>query len=259
MPARAAGMSERHKSMSDASPVFFIGTSGWTYDHWQGCFYPQGLAKSHWFDFYAERFNAVEINATFYRTFKDQTYLNWKARAPKGFGYVLKVPKTITHRKLLSGVEKDIQSFCRSAALLDETFEMILLQMAPNLPHDPGLIKSAIQVFADPGRVAVEFRNPCWFNQDTERLLSSLGAVFCNVDSPRQKLTEILTSERAYLRLHGHEHWYSSNYPIEDLQKIAELARRLTNRGAKRVYIFFNNDFGGYAPANALELQKILG
>lgn len=245
--------------MQDDLCPYFIGTSGWTYEHWKGCFYAPDLAKSRWFDFYVGRFNAVEINATFYRTFKDQTYLNWKARAPKGFGYVLKAPKNITHRKLLKDAGKDIQSFCRSAALLDETFEMILLQVAPNLPHDHGLLKSAIQAFTDPGRVAVEFRDPYWFNQHTERLLSSLGAVFCNVDSPRQKLTEILTSERAYLRLHGHEHWYSSNYPIEDLQKIADLARRLTDRGAKRVYIFFNNDFGGYAPANALELQKILG
>lgn len=244
--------------MQDDLCPYFIGTSGWTYDHWKGCFYPPDLAKSRWLDFYAGHFNAVEINATFYRTFKDQTYLNWRARAPKGFGYVLKAPKTITHRKLLKNVEKDIQSFCRSAGLLGETFEMILLQVAPNLPFDLVILRDAIQAFTDPSRVAVEFRHEQWFNRETEELLSSLGAVFCNVDSPRQKLTEILTAERAYLRLHGHEHWYSSNYSTGDLHGIAERARRLTKRGARRVYIFFNNDFGGYAPANALELQKML-
>jgi uncharacterized protein YecE (DUF72 family) len=239
-------------------PTFFIGTSGWTYDHWRGCFYPQELAKSRWFDFYASRFNAVEINATFYRTFKDQTYLNWKARAPQKFSYVLKAPKTITHRKLLRDVETDIQEFSRSAALLGEKFGMILLQVAPSLPYDTGLLLSALQAFTDPRRVAVEFRHRRWYNPEIENLLSSVGAAFCNVDSPRQALTEILTSDRAYLRLHGHEQWYASDYSGKDLRKIADLARRLAVRGARKVYIFFNNDIGGYAPANALTLQQLL-
>ena len=148
------------------SPTFFIGTSGWTYDHWRGYFYPQDMPKSRWFDFYAARFNSVEINATFYRTFQDQIYLKWKNRAPQGFGYVLKAPKTITHRKLLKDVEVDIQTFCRSAALLGEKLEMILLQVAPNQPCDPDLLHNALQAFSDPTRVAVEFRNKCWFNRD---------------------------------------------------------------------------------------------
>ncbi len=237
---------------------YFIGTSGWTYDHWRGCFYPQELAKSRWFDFYAERFNAIEINATFYRTFQDQTYLKWKERAPQGFGYVLKAPKTITHRKLLRNVEQDIDSFCRSTALLEESFEMILLQIAPNQPYDLGLLRGVLSAFSDPSRVAVEFRNERWFNHEIEELLCSKGSAFCNVDSPQQKLTEFLTSERVYLRLHGRKSWYSSNYSSEDLRNIANLAQRLVKRGAKNVYIFFNNDFSGYAPANALSLQSML-
>ena len=247
------------ETMADnRSPSFFIGTSGWTYDHWLGGFYPVGLAKSRWFDFYAERFNAVEINATFYRAFQDQTYQKWKGRAPGGFGYVLKAPRIITHRKLLRDVEFDIQDFCRSAALLGDSFEMILLQVAPQMPYDPGLLRTALQAFTDPRRVAVEFRDPGWLNPEIESLLSTLGAAFCNVDSPQQPLTGILTSDRAYLRLHGHERWYSSNYSDEDLRSIAKQARRLTAHGAKRVYIFFNNDLGGYAPANALALQKFV-
>ena len=66
-------------------PIFFIGTSGWTYDHWKGRFYPENLAQKRWFDYYASQFSAVEVNATFYRTFKDQTYQNWRQRCPAGF------------------------------------------------------------------------------------------------------------------------------------------------------------------------------
>jgi uncharacterized protein YecE (DUF72 family) len=238
--------------------VFYIGTSGWTYDHWKGNFYPDGLTRSHWFDFYARRFNAVEVNATFYRTFGDPTFEKWKNRAPKGFGYTLKAPKSISHRKLLRDVEDDIQAFCRSAGLLGDAYKMILLQVSPDMPYDHGLLRSALQAFPEPGRVAVEFRAGFWFNPHTESLLSSVGAVFCNVDSPRQRMTEVITSERTYLRLHGRDHWYTANYSTEDLKHVAEVARRLADRGAKQVGIFFNNDFGGYAPANALELQKYL-
>lgn len=242
----------------EVSPACLVGTSGWTYDHWRGSFYPQELAKSRWFDYYADHFNAVEVNATFYRTFQDQTYQSWKTRAPQGFGYVLKAPKIITHQKLLKGAEAEIEAFCRSAALLENKFEMILLQVAPNMQYDPGLLRAALQSFIDPTRVAVEFRHPRWYNPEIEQLLSSLGAVFCNVDSPRQDLTEILTAEHAYLRLHGHHQWYSSDYSMEELKRIADLARRLTARGARRVYVFFNNDFGGYAPVNAMVLMKFL-
>jgi len=238
-------------------PVFFIGTSGWTYDHWKGLFYPENLPKKGWFDYYASNFSAVEINATFYRTFKDETYLNWKERSPQGFGYVLKTPKLITHRKYLVNVEEDIKAFYRSCALLQDKFEMILLQVAPNIPCDLERLQRALHAFPDTGRVAVEFRRQEWLNQDTLSLLQEVGATICNVDSPQHKLTDHLTSDRAYLRLHGRKHWYSYNYSKDELREIADLARELARRGANRVYIFFNNDYEGFAPTNALTLIEL--
>jgi len=89
-------------------------------------------------------------------------------------------------------------------------------------------------------------------------MLHSIGSTICNVDSPQQKITDHLTSNKAYLRLHGRKHWYSYNYSDEELREIAGLARELTHRGATKVYIFFNNDFEGYAPANALVLKQML-
>lgn len=117
--------------------VFYIGTSGWIYNHWKGRFYPQNLPQKRWFDYYAGKFSVVEVNATFYGTFKDQTYNNWRERAPQGFGYVLKAPRLITHRKYLLGVEEDIRTFYCSCSLLEDNFQLILLQVAPNTPYDP--------------------------------------------------------------------------------------------------------------------------
>ncbi len=239
-------------------PRYFIGTSGWTYEHWKGRFYPDTLPKNHWFDFYTSQFNSVEINATFYRTFKDQTYQKWKERSPKGFGYVLKAPRLITHRKFLLDSEELLRAFYHSCTLLEEKFELILLQVAPQTPYDPGRLHQALAAFPDPGKVAVEFRRPEWYSQEILGMLREVGSTLCNVDSPRQPLTDHLTSEKAYIRLHGREHWYSYNYNEAELDEIAALAKNLAHRGAGRVYIYFNNDFESYAPHNALALQRRL-
>jgi len=245
-------------NLSPNQPIFFIGTSGWMYEHWRGRFYPEKLAKKSWFEYYASQFSAVEVNATFYGTFKDQTYHNWRGRAPRGFGYVLKAPRLITQRKYLLDVDENIQSFCHSCSLLEDKFEMILLQVAPNTPYDLERLKHALMSFPDPGRVAVEFRGSEWLNQDAMRVLRTVGATICNVDSPQQKISNSLTSQRAYLRLHGRKHWYAYNYTEDELREIAVLAQELARGGAGRVYIFFNNDFEGYAPANALTLRGLL-
>jgi uncharacterized protein YecE (DUF72 family) len=244
---------------SYSHPLYFVGTSGWTYDHWKGIFYPEKLPKKSWFDYYASQFSSVEVNATFYRAFKDQTYHNWRRRAPQGFGYVLKAPRLITHRKHLLDVKEDIQVFYHSCSLLEEKFEMILLQVAPNTPYDPERLRQALLSFPDPTRVVVEFRRSEWLNPDIMNMLHSLGATICNVDSPQQKITENLTSDRAYLRLHGRKHWYAYNYSDDELKEIAALTKQLLERVAHRLYIFFNNDFEGYAPANAMMFSKLLG
>jgi uncharacterized protein YecE (DUF72 family) len=89
-------------------------------------------------------------------------------------------------------------------------------------------------------------------------LLRTAGATICLVDSPQQNIVAYLTSDRTYLRLHGRKHWYAYNYSQDELTEIAELVRELARRGAEKVYIFFNNDFEGYAPANATILQRLL-
>ncbi len=239
-------------------PRFFVGTSGWTYDHWKGNFYPAELPKSRWFEHYAAKFSTVEVNATFYRTFKDPTYQKWYDKAPPGFSYVLKVPKQITHYRHLEGAEEEIRAFWRSVNLLADKFGLVLLQVAPDTPYDPERLQKTLLAFSDPGRVAVEFRSDQWYTDEVRSLLVRSGAVFCDADSPRSHLRGWVTSQAAYIRLHGRRHWYSYNYSDAELADIAERARKMAGEGAARVYIFFNNDFEGYAPVNAALLKNML-
>jgi len=237
---------------------FFIGASGWTYDHWRGAFYPETLAKAKWFSFYASQFNAVEINATFYRSFKDQTYINWRDKAPEGFRYVLKAPRLITHRKYLVDVAEDIKAFERYASLLEGKLGLILLQLAPGTPYDIQRLQVALLAFNNPRKIAVEFRHTRWLTDETFTLLKELGVTFCNPDSPRNTLTSYVTSDYGYLRLHGRKHWYAHDYSAEELTEIANTIRFMLNNCAKSIYVFFNNDFEGFAPKNAYMLKTAL-
>ena len=245
--------------MPGEHPEILIGTSGWTYDHWKGVFYPVDLPKSHWLAYYIANFQTVEINATFYRPFKDQVYHGWWEKAPEGFVYVLKAPRIITHRKYLEHVEQDIEDFWRSANLLEDKLGLILLQVAPGTPFDLNRLRLVLLAFGDPHKVAVEFRHKDWYSDEVRRMLEELGVTFCNADSPRNKLTGWVTSQSAYIRLHGRKRWYSYDYSTQELEEIAEMIREMVGSGARRVYVFFNNDFEGNAPRNALELMGILG
>lgn len=238
--------------------TFLVGTSGWSYPHWKGLFYPSDSPSKKWFQYYRRRFMTVEINATFYRRFKDQTYHNWRGQAPEGFRYVLKAPRFITHRKYLQNAAEEIQDFSRSAQILEEKLGLILLQLHPQTPYEPERLKKALLTFGDPSRVAVEFRHERWFTEETFQMLKGVGAVFCSADSPHTELLDRVTAREAYIRLHGREHWYTYNYSPRELAEIAALARRMHGRGARRVYLFFNNDFNAYAPQNALQIKELL-
>jgi uncharacterized protein YecE (DUF72 family) len=238
---------------------FLVGTSGWTYPDWQGIFYPEAWPKSRWLEYYVTKFTTVEINATFYRTFKDQTYHKWRERAPRGFCYVLKTPRFITHRKRLKDADAEIKSFWRSACLLEDKLGLILLQLAPSTAYDPDLLRKALLSFGDPRKIAVEFRHKKWLTEEIRDLLKEVGCVACNPDSPGGELTDWVTSEVAYIRLHGRKQWFDYDYSLQELREIAALARRMAKLGAKQVYIFFNNDFAGYAPRNALTILEMLG
>jgi uncharacterized protein YecE (DUF72 family) len=236
-----------------------VGTSGWNYPDWRGKFYPKGLAQNKWFDHYAGHFDTVEVNATFYRTFKDSVYEKWRDRAPDGFVYVLKAPKWITHRKLLLEVDEDVRNFWNSCSILECKLGLVLLQVAPHTPVDPERLKAVLSAFPDSRRVAVEFRRDKWFTGKIQSILEKAGAVFCSADSPLTRLLPWVTSDTAYIRLHGRRKWFADDYSTGELEEIADLARSMGEKGAKNVYIFFNNDVGAAAVRNAKMLVEILG
>ena len=237
---------------------FLIGTSGWSYNHWKGLFYPEKLPKKQWLGYYANQFKTVEVNATFYGWFKEKTIINWREQTPPGFWFVLKAPRLITHRRHLLDSDETIKEFERLTSFLEPKLSLILLQIAPDTPYDPPRLQHALSTFEDPTKVAVEFRSEQWEKPEIIKILKEIGAVYCNPDSPRKVLSGLLTSDIGYLRLHGRRRWYSYDYSGDELLQIADLGKDMIDQGAKQVFFFFNNDFGGFAPKNAATLAKIL-
>lgn len=216
------------------------------------------LARSRWFEYYAQHFNAVEINATFYRSFKIETYQKWRSKAPPEFRYAIKAPRVITHRKMLVNTAQDILEFSTCAQQLGETLGMMLLQLAPHMALDFQRLRTALQSFHDPSQVAVEFRHSRWEVAETFELLQELGAAYVCADSPKYKLKDRITGKKGYIRLHGRRIWYADNYSESELCEFAKLAHGMISQGAEAVYIFFNNDIGGFAHRNALKLKEII-
>lgn len=237
---------------------FLIGTSGWIYPHWKGAFYPKDLPQSKWFEYYAKKFNTVEINATFYRAFAEETYEKWREHAANGFEYVVKMHRIITHRKYLKNVKNEIKRAEQSAGLLGDKLGLMLLQLPPQMPYEPERLKQALLDFKEPQKVVIEFRDNKWLTKETYTLLKELKVAFCSSDAPGIDLIDWLTSKIGYIRLHGRDLSYTGCYSKQELKKIADLAEKMVKTGAKQVYIFFNNDAEGYAPKNALELAEIL-
>lgn len=237
---------------------FWIGTSGWTYQDWAGIFYPENCPQKSWLNYYAHQFNVVELNATFYRSFPKKTYQHWYETVPEQFRYVIKLSRYITHHKYLLNVKTAIRRAENSAHFLEDKLGLILMQLPPRMPYDLSRLHAALSTFQDPTKVVVEFRNPKWLTDESKVLLTDFKAIFCNVDGPHSRIKDWLTGNIAYIRLHGRKQMYKHSYSAAELLEISHHARNLLKKGAKEVYIFFNNDYHGHAPQNAKMLQRLL-
>ena len=238
----------------------YIGTSGYVYWHWKERFYPKELSSYRWFDYYAKHFNTVEINMSFYRWPKESTIRAWKNKARKlekegrEFLFTLKVNRQITHIKKIVGVKKLVADFYKLASLLQPYLGCILFQLPPSLKFDKKKLTNFLNALDDKFNNVIEFRHASWWNKETYKLLRN-KATFCIVSSPNLPEDFIKTNDIVYIRFHGKQRWYGSNYGDKELKDWAE---KIKKSKAKIIYAYFNNDFNAYAVFNALKLKKFL-
>jgi len=227
-----------------------VGTSGWQYRHWRGCFYPEGLPQRAWLEYYAARFAVVESNNAFYRLPDPHTFAAWAGRTPDDFVFAVKASRYLTHVRRLREPEEPVRRFMDHARHLGAKLGPVLLQLPPNLPADPPALDRTLAQFPAAVRVAVEFRHPTWLSGEVRDLLTARGAAFCLADSPRRATPVWRTAPWTYLRLHQGR---ASPAPCYGRAALAGWAGRLADGWGPdaTVYVFFNNDPGCCAVRDA--------
>ena len=239
---------------------FWIGTSGWTYRDWKGRFYPKGLPARQWLSYYGQCFQTVEINGTFYRQPRDETWDSWRSAAPEGFRFAVKAHRYLTHYRRLNDCEGPLDTVVKGARRLQEKLGPLLFQMPPGFVRNDESARR-LEAFLDllpPGLMAAfEFRDDSWFGEDTFRQLRRHSVAFCSYDMVGQKCPLVTTARFAYVRFHGSQALYGSRYTDEELaawgKRLAVLAA-----GLDEVYAYFNNDTLAFAVANAQQLSRLL-
>lgn len=229
-----------------------IGTSGWQYDHWRGIFYPADLPKTRWLKFYAEQFDTVEVNNTFYHLPPEATFDAWRDDAPSGFCYALKFSRYASHMKKLKDPDATVDSFIQRARRLDSLLGPVLVQLPPRWKPDRGRLQAFLDVAPRDVRWAVEFRDAAWLTEEVLGTLREHNAALVIHDLIPDHPREV-TADWVYMRFHGVD--YSHDYSQEQLSEAARWLRRRVDEGID-AYAYFNNDANGYAVANAKELRR---
>ena len=266
----------------------YIGTSGWQYRHWRGPFYPRRVRGLDDLAFFAERFQTVELNGTFYKLPEAETFEDWASRVPDGFVFAVKASRFLTHIKRLREPEEPVERLMDRAEHLGKKLGPVLLQLPPQLRQDLGRLEATLEAFqnyarhsrraglkpAPTGRaegrahasvrVAVEFRHASWFTSETREVLERHDAALCIADGTQVgarhavplRTPEWRTADWGYLRFHGGTGSPASCYELSMLRKRAGLVKRLWPRGD--VYAYFNNDAHGCAIRDAAVFAEAL-
>jgi uncharacterized protein YecE (DUF72 family) len=243
--------------MSKVNCDIRIGTSGWHYNHWTGLFYPAELPKNKWLEYYAQNFDTVELNNTFYQLPKEASVKNWHRQAPENFLYSVKANRYITHIKKLKDTSEELERFLERIRQLTEKLGPVLYQLPPSLHKNLDLLRTFTKLLPKNIPAVFEFRHKSWFSEDTLTLLNQFGLGFCIHDMPGVPSPRAITGDIIYIRFHGATGRYEGNYSTPALQNWAEWIKERIEK-VQGVYAYFNNDYNAYAVYNAKTLTEKL-
>jgi uncharacterized protein YecE (DUF72 family) len=231
--------------------TLFVGTSGWQYRDWRGAFYPHDLPQGEWLEHYARRFRVVEVNSTFYRLPGRETFADWARRVPDDFVFAMKASRYLTHIKRLVDPASAVERLFEHAEPLGAKLGPVLVQLPPTLPFAPERLRATLDAVPPGARVAVEFREPGWFREESYALLAEHDAALCLADRGSRPETPVRrTASWGYVRFHAGRATPFPCYGRAALRSWAERVASLWSADAD-VYAFFNNDARACAPRDA--------
>lgn len=230
---------------------FYVGTSGFSYKEWKGSFYPAKIKADEMLAFYAQHFSTVEINNTFYRMPKTAVVESWAGQVPDSFQFVLKASKRITHIKRLKEAEEPTEFLLKAASVLGDKQGPLLFQLPPNLKKDLPRLETFLAHVKKRARVAMEFRNASWFDDEVYACLRSHAASLCLSEADDMPAVPLVhTTDWGYLRLR------SEGYTDEQL---ADWIKKVRDQGWQKCYVFFKHEDAGTGPKLAKRFLELAG
>jgi uncharacterized protein YecE (DUF72 family) len=226
------------------------------YDDWRGRLYPAGAPKRRWLELYAEKFDTVEVNSTFYRLPRREAVAAWASQTPAGFLFAVKASRYLTHVKRLTDVGEGIRRFFDAIEPLPAAGKLgpVLWQLPENFHRDDARLRGWLEALPG-GMHTIEFRHPSWFSPEVFDALRERGVALAFGDHPERPFqSSQATAPWRYVRFHYGARGRAGNYSATEIQEWA--ARIVAWRRRQDVYAYFNNDWRGFAPANALALRR---
>jgi uncharacterized protein YecE (DUF72 family) len=230
--------------------VVRVGTSGYSYPEWRGHFYPERFPAARMLPYYAERFDTVELNNTFYRMPTAKAVGGWAGATPPGFLFTLKAPKRVTHDARLRDVAEPLRFFLDVARTLGDKLGPLLFQLPPTFRKDAGRLGELLALVPPGFRVALEVRHPSWLDEEVYALLRARNAALCIADTEAGTTPLVPTADWGYLRLRD------QGYAAAEL---GEWARTATRPEWRDAFVYFKHEETGTGPALAQELRALLG
>jgi uncharacterized protein YecE (DUF72 family) len=236
-----------------------IGCSGWDYASWRGTFYPLDQHRRRWLELYAERFDTVEVNSTFYRLARPESVRRWVQATPDGFRFAVKASRYLTHVRRLTDLERGIQRFYAPLAPLIESGRLgpVLWQLPENFRRDDERLEAWLESLP-PGLHTIEFRHESWFVPPVLSLLRAANVALTIGDHPNRRFqSHEATASWRFVRFHYGWRGRDGNYSATELDEWAERLQRWAEH--ESIWAYFNNDWQAFAPANAGGLIERLG
>lgn len=244
----------------------YLGTQGWSYKSWVGAFYPGHSSPGSFLTEYAKNFGAVEIDSTYYGTPRPQTLKKWYETTPADFRFTAKFPQSITHEKMLEGVEREAAHFLATMNLLGEKLGPLLLQFPYTFkPSQRKTLAEFLAALPQDFRYAIEVRNRGWLTEPFFELLEKHRVALVLTDHTYLPKMERVTTDFTYIR------WLGTRTDVPDgeyqqvriereqeLDRWSEYINRALNDGVT-VWGFANNHYQGHSPATLRSLMERLG
>lgn len=236
--------------------MLYVGTSGWQYRHWKLTFYPREVRQRDWLRYFAERFQTVELNNSFYHLPEASSFEHWRQETPDDFVLAAKMSRYLTHLKRLKDPEEPVGRFMERAGRLGPKLGPVLVQLPPRMKADAERLRAALDAFPKGVRVAVEFRDDSWFDDSIRQVLEDRCAALCLADSPKRGAPAWRTTDWGFVRFHE---GLGKPRPCYEERALADWAERIAGLWGpdQDVFCYFNNDGRACALRDAIVFASL--